>query len=300
MSAWPRRVQLGDVTHSHDGERISLSPRQCSARPGDYPYYGPGGIIARIDRYVYEGEYLLASVLPQVPRAVLARGRFSASPRVHVLSCDPGAAPAFLCEVLNAAPPPDRRLSAPRPGELKKLEALEFFLPGPEIQRLILRALSAMEDKTALLRDQNRVLYGMLHSLFDRFFIFGPGRRPLGDLAGCCPADSPAPEKNRGGSVFFNLFLYAREGLHPLFITALIKNPEFLSYAEGCMEGGMGKRRLDGEGLMAFQLSGPAENRPSGAYREFNGFAETAEKKLAANHEELRVLQKLRQNLIPV
>jgi hypothetical protein len=186
-----------------------------------------------------------------------------------------------------------------RPEDLKKLESLEFSLPSLEVQRLILRALSVMEDKIALLRDQNRVLQGMIYSLFDRLFILGPGTRPLGDLAGCRPADSPVPEENRGGSVFHDLFLYPREGLHPLFITALIKNPEFLSYAESCVAGGIGKRRLDGERLMAFELSDPTKNRrPSGAYREFNGLAETAEKKLTANHGELRILQKLRQSLI--
>jgi hypothetical protein len=292
---WPRRVQLADITQSHDGERISLSPRQCGLQPGEYPYYGPGGIIARIDRYVYEGEYLL--VLPQIPRALLVRGRFSANTRVHVLSCDPEAEPAFLREVLNAGPWPDSRSGA-RPGDLKKPEALEFSLPSPDVQRLILKALSAIDDKTALLCDQNRVLHGMIHSLFDRVFIFGSGSRPLGDFAGCRPADSPAPEKNRGESVFYNLLLYPREDLHPLFITALIQNPEFLSYAEGCAEGAMGKRRLDGERLMAFELSVPPENRPSGPWREFNSFAGAAEKKLAANQEELLALQKLRRSLV--
>jgi hypothetical protein len=294
----PRRVQLADITRSHDGERINLSHRHCDGKPGDYPYYGPGGIIARIDSYVYEGEYILA--LPQVPRAVLARGRFSANTRVHVLSCEPGLEPAFLCEVLNAPPPMGRSGARnTRWEDLKNLETLEISLPNLEVQRLILKALSAMEDKVALLRDQNRVLQGMIHSLFDRLFILGPGTRPLGDFAGCRPADSPAPEENRGGDVFYDLFLYPRENLHPLFITALIKNPEFLNYAESCLEGSIGKRRLNGERLMAFELSGPTENRrPSGACREFNGLAASAEKKLAANHGELRVLQKLRQNLI--
>jgi hypothetical protein len=302
MNPPPRRVHLADITRSHDGERINLSQRHCTARPGDYPYYGPGGIIARIDSYVYDGDYLLIAAPPPALRAFLVRGRFSAGPRVHVLSCEPETDPAFLCQVLNI-PPPDSPSSA-RSIDIKKLEALEFSLPGLEVQRLILKALSAIEDKTALLRDQNRVLQGMIHALFDRFFIFGPGSRPLGDLAGYRPADTPAsPPGESRGDVFYNLFLYPREDLHPFFISALLRNPEFLSYAEGCAEEGIGKRRLDGERLMAFELSGPPESRRSrnlsGALREFNGLAAAAEKKLTANHGELRVLQKLRQTLIP-
>ena len=56
---------------------------------------------------------------------------------------------------------------------------------------------------------------------------------------------------------------------------------------------------------MAFELSGFEDSAvrrhrtASGTCREFNCFAEAAEKKLAGNHAELRVLQKLRQSLLP-
>ncbi|MDR2747120.1 MAG: hypothetical protein LBB77_06680 [Treponema sp.] len=293
MNSRPLRVLLADITRNHDGKRIPLSRRQCGARPGDYPYYGPEGIIARIDSYAYEGEYiLLTPPSGGRPWAVLVNGRFSANTRVHVLSCGPGVDPGFLCGLLNAAP-------GPRSIDLKKLDALELSIPGLEVQRRILKALSTIEAKITLLCHQNRVLYGIIYSLFDRFFILGPGSpRPLGDFAGYRPADSSPPEGSRGAA-FYNLFLYPLEDLHPLFITALIKNPEFLNYAEG-LGGRIGKRRLDGEQLMAFELSGPAKGMDDpGAYREFNRLAGIAEKKLAGNHAELGVLQKLRQSLIP-
>jgi hypothetical protein len=304
MNSRPLRVLLADITRSHDGERISLSQRQCGAQPGDYPYYGPEGIIARIGAYAYEGEYILTAAFSRGgPWAVLVNGRFSAGTRVHVLSCGPGVEPGFLCELLNAMPAPHSPRSF-RSIELKKLEALEFSLPAPEVQRRIIGALSSIEAKTVLLRDQNRVLHGMIQSLFDRVFIFSSGNpRPLGDFAAFRPAGSPSavPGENPRGAAFYNLFLYPREDMHPFFIAALIKNPEFLSYAEGCVEGRIGKRRLDGERLMAFELSGPAESRrkAAGTYRDFNSLAEMAEKKLAGNSAELRVLQKLRRTLIP-
>jgi hypothetical protein len=303
MNPRPVRVLLADITRNHDGDRLSLSRRQCGAQPGDYPYYGPEGIIARIDSCTYEGEYILTGA-PSTggPWAVPVDGRFSASSRVHVLSCDPGVDPGFLCALLNTLP-------CPRPSiDLKKLGTLEFSIPSLEVQRRILKALSNMELKKTLLHDQNRVLHGMIHSLFDRFFITGLGSpRPLGDFTGYQPEDSPAgtPGEKSQGIAFYNLFLYPREDLHPFFVAALIKNPEFLNYAEGCVESRIGKRRIDGERLMAFELSGFGEARgcrdinASGACREFNHFAEAAEKKLTGNHAELRVLQKLRQSLIP-
>jgi hypothetical protein len=294
------KVLLADITQNHDENRLSLSQRQYGVRPGNYPCYGPEGIIAQLDSYAYEGEYILVTLSRDGPRAVLANGRFSVTPRVHVLSCGPGVEAGFLRELINA-------VSGSQLTNLKKLEALGFSLPNEEVQRHILRALSCIEEKAALLRDQNRVLYGMIRSLFDRFFIFGPGSpRPLGDFAEYRPlsgaAEERSAEESQQGSVFYNLFLSPRGDLHPLFISALIKNPEFLRYTESCIESGIGRRRFDGERLMTFEMSGPPGRNQavSGAYREFNRFAETAEKKLAGNHAELLVLQKLRRSLLPL
>jgi hypothetical protein len=304
------RVQLGDITQNRNRERISLSPHQCGLRPGEYPYYGQEGIIARIDSYVYEGDYVLAAASSRSgPWSYTAQGRFSADTHVHVLSCGPEAEAPFLCRVLNAVDP------APRPPNLKELEALELILPAVEVQRLILKALANIEAKIDLLHDQNRVLHGMVHALFDLLFIFGGGTpRPLGDFAGYRAA-SPAPKtavaaaeaaEGADGIPFGDLLLYPRGDMHPLFIAALIKNPEFLMYAEHCGEGGIGKRRLNGERLTAFELSGPKDdgrqrNRAGKAADprgEFNRFAGAVEKKLAHNQGELRVLQDLRRTLI--
>jgi hypothetical protein len=302
MSSRFIRAQLGDLTRNHDGERISLSPRHWGPQ-GEYPYYGQEGIIARIGSYVYEGDYILtADQSRETPWAFAAGGRFSANTRVHVLSCGPEAEAPFLCRVLNAIP-------APRAAGWKEQEALELTLPPVEVQRLILKALEDTEAKTALLRDQNRVLQGMIHSLFDLLFITGGGPpRPLGDLAGYRPAppatrtQGPAETAPPEGTPLGNLLLYPQGDLHPLFITALVKNPEFLSYAETCGEGGIGKRRFNGERLMAFELNSPRDRgrkrAEDGASGEFNRFAQAVERKLARNQEELRVLQDLRRTLI--
>jgi hypothetical protein len=300
------RVQLGDITRNHDGERIALSPRRYGFQSGEYPCYGPEGIVARINSYAWEGDYILtAAPRRDSPWAFMVQGRFSANTRLHVFSCGPEAEAPFLCRVLNAMDP------APRTFNLKELEALELTLPVAEVQRLILKALANIEAKTALFRDQNRVLHGMIHALFDRLFIFGSGTpRPLGDFAGYGPpsgtpgaavTETMKTTETPAGTPFGNLCLYPRGDLHPFFITALVKNPEFLSYAETCGEGGMGKRRFNGERLMAFELSGPQEggqrNRRD-ICGEFNRFAQAAERKLAHNQEELRLLQELRRTLI--
>jgi hypothetical protein len=311
MGAGMLLVRLGDITRLQDDKRANLSPRQCADQPGEYPYYGPQGIIAHIASYAYEGDYLLVAESPRGGEAAApASGRFSASGRVHVLRCGQDAEPRFLSLILNGLP----RKALPRSLHPGTLENLEFFLPPPEDQRQILLSLGLIEKKAALLDGQNRVLHGLLQSLFDRYFIYGGGNpRPLGDFIeyqdqgqgqepasppGAVPALSPT-----GGAAFHKLRLCPREGLHPLFTGALVQNPEFLAYAENCFEYQGGKRRLNGKLLMAFELSGPAEKwgkalSPAGQYQEFNQFADGAEKKLAANRAEAELLQKLEQCLL--
>jgi hypothetical protein len=333
-------VEMGSIIRFHDEKRLTLSPRQCAGQPGEYPYYGPRGIIARIDSYAYEGEYLLVTESPRdsggpggrvraapippaawadpSPRtaapvppawAVPVQGRFSVNTHVHVLSCGRETEPRFLCRLLNAIPRP----ALPRSLGQENLAALELLLPPPEDQRNILTAILNIERKITLVQDQNRVLRGILQSLFDHHFIFGGGSpRPLGDFIeyrnldpalGPRPGPLPGPAAGNG-TAFHNLFLSPRGDLHPLFTGALVSSPEFLAHAENCREHRGGKQRLNGELLMTFELTGPTQTPggtpfPSGCYREFNQAAGAAEKKFAAHHAELRVLEQLRHSLFP-
>jgi hypothetical protein len=311
-------LRLGDITRFLDGERLSLSRRQCEQHAGEFPYYGPQGIIARVNTFAYEGEYLLLADSPPCnpPSApvLVASGRFSANTRVHVLACVEEVEPRFLCRCLNALPRAVLFRSS-RPDDIKDIE---IALLPPDDQRHILTALSDIERKTALLREQNRVLNGMLQSLFDHYFIFGDGKpRPLGVCvmfrgaepdravhpAAVPPLRAPEPPPPEG-TVFHNLFLYPREGLPLIFTRLLVKNPEFLAHAENCLEG---RQRLNAERLMSFEINSPpaiqgrfAGSTPAGAYPEFNAFALGAEKKIAANNAELKLLADIEQSLFPL
>ncbi|MDR2135554.1 MAG: restriction endonuclease subunit S [Treponema sp.] len=320
-------LRLGDIVRFYDERRASLSRRQCEQQPGEFPYYGPQGIAARIGSFAYEGEYLLlADAPPRNPLSAAAfavSGRFSASTRVHVLACVEEVEPRFLCRCLNALP----RAALFRSQRPEDLDSIEIALLPLEDQRQILAALADIEMKTALLRDQNRVLNAMAQSLFDHCFVFGGGKpRPLGDFAVFRAAGldaAPGPGAGPGAvldaasgagpgsdTAFRGLLLSPREGLPPLFARLLVKNPEFLAYAESCLEHRGGGRRLNAERLMAFELSGPSGDRaagrvfdgasfPAGAYPEFAAFALNAEKKLAANNAELKLLADIEQSLFP-
>jgi hypothetical protein len=314
-------LRLGDIVRLSDEKRLNLSRRQCEQQVGEFPHYGPQGIIARVNSFTYEGEYLLLADTP--PRnqsstpAFVASGRFSACARVHVLACVEEVEPRFLCRCLNALP----RAVLFRPPWPEGINDIEVALLPPDDQRQILATLSDIERKSALLREQNRVLNGMAQSLFDHWFIFGDGDpRPLGDFVTfrpAAPGGTPGPDRAAPPALpfrvsealppeetaFHNLFLCPREGLPPMFTRLLVKSPEFLAHAKSCLEG---KQRLNAERLMTFELNGPlaAHGRPlgsapfpAGAYPEFNAFALNAEKKIAANNAELKLLADMEQSL---
>jgi hypothetical protein len=308
-------LRLGDITRFQNEGRINLSRWQCEQQAGEFPYYGQRGIIARINTFSYEGEYLLFTGAPpgsppSTP-ALAVSGRFSANTRVHVLACVEDVEPRFLCRCLNSLPP----TALPRSLWPNAVGDIEIALPPPEDQKQILASLLDIEKKKELLLDQNRVLNGMAQSLFDRFFIFGGGKdRPLGDFVRFQPASMaetglPAETFNPNGSInpdgitFHKLLLYPREDLSPLFIRLLITNPEFLAHTEKCWEYREGRRQINTELLMKFALSSSSGARaasfPAGAYPEFNTFALLAEKKLAANNAELKLLADIEQSLFP-
>jgi hypothetical protein len=290
-------LRLGDITRLLDGERISLSRRQCEQQGGEFPYYGPQGLIARIGSFSYEGDHLLlADTPPRNPPAApafVAHGRFSANTHVHVLACVEEVEPRFLCRYLNALPPATL-FRSPWP---EHVNDIEIALLPPADQRQVLSVIDDIERKTALLRDQNQVLNEMAQSLFDHCFIFGGGKpRPLGDFVvfRATGSDGPPGPGTAEGTVFHKLLICPREGLPPLFAQLLVRNPEFLAYAGGCRGA---KRRPDADWLAAFELSGPLNGQGDGAYPPFNAFALNVEKKLAANNTELKLLADLEQSL---
>jgi restriction endonuclease S subunit len=103
--AW-QAVSLPTVTTNHDGARVPV--RKSDRLAGPYPYYGASGIIDSVDRYLFDGEYLLvaedgANLLSRsTPIAFSASGKFWVNNHAHVLAAVPGVDLAFLELWLNS------------------------------------------------------------------------------------------------------------------------------------------------------------------------------------------------------
>jgi type I restriction enzyme S subunit len=83
--------------------------------------------------------------------------------------------------------------------------------------------------------------------------------------------------------------------LHSFFAYTLSRNSDFREYAEGCMEGSSGRQRVNVDHLKKYSIKIPSPE----VMGDFNSFAEPTVQKLHANAGQIRVLEKLRDTLLP-
>ena len=91
------------------------------------------------------------------------------------------------------------------------------------------------------------------------------------------------------------IVMRSKLGLHPFFTYALARNSDFREYAEGCLEGSSGRQRVDLEHLMNYEIAVPDQAIIS----KFNTAISPIVPKLHANFTQIRILEKLRDNLLP-
>jgi len=100
-------VKLGDVCEVYDNKRIPLSEEQRKDIKGTYPYCGANGIIDYINKYIFDGEYVLLAEDGGYwgsfqQSAYLMSGKFWVNNHAHILKAIEGkAVNKFLAEVLN-------------------------------------------------------------------------------------------------------------------------------------------------------------------------------------------------------
>lgn len=56
-----KNALLGELVENHDNRRIPLSSSQRSSLEKIYPYYGAQGIIDHVDKYLFDGEFILVA-----------------------------------------------------------------------------------------------------------------------------------------------------------------------------------------------------------------------------------------------
>ena len=172
---WATR-SLGDLTYNYDSQRIPV--KEADRHQGPYPYYGASGIVDYIDKYIFEGEYLLIAEdgenlrTRKTPIAFMARGKYWVNNHAHIVQGNEMADTNFLLYSLLNADVSAYLTGSTMPkltqGNLNRIQLLMPCLPE---QRAIAATLSALDAKIELNNRINKTLEEMAQALFKRWFV---------------------------------------------------------------------------------------------------------------------------------
>jgi type I restriction enzyme S subunit len=175
VSAW-REIALEELTENFDGKRVPVKEAQRKA--GQYPYYGASGVVDHVDKYIFDGEYLLIAEdgenlrTQKTPIAFLARGKFWVNNHAHIVTGNAQADTRFLMYALNNADINGFLTGSTMPkltqGNMNRIPILAPPLPE---QRAIASVLGSLDDKIELNRRMNETLEALAQSLFKSWFV---------------------------------------------------------------------------------------------------------------------------------
>jgi type I restriction enzyme S subunit len=170
--------QIGKSCSIRNDLRKPISVDERSTIKGDYPYYGPTGILDYIDEYLIDGEFALIGedgdhfLKPQEKsQTIYVKGRFNANNHAHVIASTQACSAHWFAIFFKHRNITDflSRQGANR-YKLNKatLEKLPILLPPPPEQKAIADLLStwdeAIEKAERLIQAKERQKLGELHS----------------------------------------------------------------------------------------------------------------------------------------
>jgi type I restriction enzyme S subunit len=179
-------VKLGEVLNSGlfellDRYRIPLSDNQRNKMKDGilYPYYGANGIIDYVNRYIFDGEFILVAEDGTVstdkgkPVVQYVCGKFWVSNHAHVIKCENSITLKFLYYALKNVDiiPYITGAVQPKLNQRNLLDIEILYALDINEQKAIAEVLSSIDDKIDLLHRQNKTLEEMAMTLFRQWFI---------------------------------------------------------------------------------------------------------------------------------
>lgn len=177
-----RERPLGELMENFDNIRVPV--KGADRHTGPYPYFGASGIVDHVEKYLFDGEYLLIAEdgenlrTRNTPVAFLARGKFWVNNHAHIVRGNSEADTRFLMYALSGLDISGYLTGSTMP-KLTQNNLNRIPIPAPPLpeQRRIARILGALDDKIELNRKMNETLEGMARALFKSWFIdFDPVR----------------------------------------------------------------------------------------------------------------------------
>lgn len=173
---------LGELTENFDSIRVPVKEAERVAGP--YPYYVASGVVDHVDKFLFDGEYLLIAEdgenlrTRNTPIAFLARGKFWVNNHAHIVRGNRNADTRFLMYALAATEISGYLTGSTMPKLTQgNMNRIPLSAPPLKDQQAIACILGALDDKIELNRRMNRTLEGLARALFQSWFVdFDPVR----------------------------------------------------------------------------------------------------------------------------
>ncbi len=177
-----RTRPLGDLTENFDSIRVPV--KEADRIAGPYPYYGASGVVDHVDKYLFDGEYLLIAEdgenlrTRNTPIAFIARDKFWVNNHAHIVRGNQDADTRFLMYALAATDISGYLTGSTMPKLTQgNMNRIPIVAPPLRDQRAIACILGTLDDKIELNRRMNRTLEAMARAIFQSWFVdFDPVR----------------------------------------------------------------------------------------------------------------------------
>jgi type I restriction enzyme S subunit len=179
FSEW-KEYKLEDVTINYNSKRVPLSSKERELRQGKYPYYGAQGVIDFIDKFIFEGQYLLIAEdganletrNEDIARLTKNQEQFWVNNHAHILRSNENSDIRYIKYFLNKSDLSGYITGSAQP-KLNKanLNSIRMVLPPFEEQKAIAHILSTLDDKIEVNNQINKTLENMAQTIFKQWFV---------------------------------------------------------------------------------------------------------------------------------
>jgi type I restriction enzyme, S subunit len=203
-----KKVKLEDITTNLDKLRIPLSSSERSKLEKIYPYYGAQSIVDYVDRYLFDGDYLLVAEDGENLKSQNSNvcnyvtGKFWVNNHAHILQAKGNNNLKYIYYLLNLRDFRPYVTGSAQPKLTQdNLNKMELLIHEPYEQQKIASVLSALDSKIELNNRINAELEAMAKTLYDYWFV--QFDFPF-DFAQGKPDKNGKPYKSSGGKMVWN------------------------------------------------------------------------------------------------
>lgn len=173
-----KKVKLEEITTNFDKLRIPLSSSERSKLNKIYPYYGAQSIVDYVDKYLFDGEYLLVAEDGENLKSQnsnvcnYVKGKFWVNNHAHILQAKDDNNLKYIYYLLNLKDFRPYVTGSAQPKLTQdNLNKMVLLIHEPCDQIKIATVLSSLDDKIELNNRINAELEQMAKTIYDYWFV---------------------------------------------------------------------------------------------------------------------------------